>query len=238
MILTIQKESIVSEDKVDIDVNVTPPHACSTIVAISELAELALEYVHAKVPNRPVAQQEMAIASAKKFANCLSKLERRYARLGFEVLTRMPLRWDCGPTDDDPYRCPVYWDMFSTDTLLLNNDDRAFAVASAGPIGPAFYRPDKQFWHITLNRFMLGWYSDPAVKWVLAHEFAHVNSRNQRTHQQLFDGRIVYGAAYERNESLTDNMALDWGFQSEKDAFDSEQGPPDSLLAELAALVA
>jgi len=145
-----------------------------------------------------------------------NSLPDRYRRLVEEVLLRLPEGWDErvewsaeGSGEEHP---PCYGSA-----LRLEEDETDGGM---------------QLWEVTLYPALLDRLSDPACCWVIAHEFAHVAS-GLPVGSVLVGGKPltrIKGTVDQYQEAATktdsevaaDRIALEWGFDAERQVFPTE----------------
>jgi hypothetical protein len=158
-----------------------------------------------------------------KFVICAGGLSGRYRALFREVLDRLPNGWDdlrtfvFGIEQGTPgYGCAL---RFEEGEDLARDD-----IEGHG-------EPD---WAVTLFPALLHRISDPAVRWVIAHELGHVASGCACG--IVIDGRpvtLIPGTTdqyreispveKDHNERLANAIARAWGFWEEERAFRAEE---------------
>jgi hypothetical protein len=121
----------------------------------------------------------------------------RYCRLVAEVFLRLPEGWDSH----------AHW------MLVAANIESGVDVLLAGARLLEAESGDLQLWEVQLDPTRLERFSDAAVRWVIAHELAHVASGLPTDKHRRDD---VLG------EDRADHFATLWGFQEERDAFETE----------------
>jgi len=154
----------------------------------------------------------------------------RFRRLVAEVLTRIPRDWDFEPA----FLPQVEWTIELSDLeKIVESPSLPGQIVSAYATAispPDLSYPNVQVWEVTLHRSALDELSDSAARWVIAHEFAHMALRRpsaekvagMRVVRSDKDVSEVTSSYFRHGENDADRLAIDWGFQEEKRAFDIE----------------
>ncbi len=139
-------------------------------------------------------------------------LPERYRKLASELVLGLPDDWDRD----------AVWNIDSSEDESPHSYGSALRIEDEeGDLG--------QYWEVTLFPALLDRLSDPACRWVIAHELAHVASG-------IPSGSVVIGGKpYTRikgtpdryqeapsktvNEDAADEIAMGWGFSGELQAF-------------------
>ena len=136
-----------------------------------------------------------AIAQARLDEHLDASLPPRYRRLAAEVFLRLPDGWDSH----------AHWTM------------SACEIASEGDVYLAGAHRVKgdwlQLWEIKLVPRALDRYSDAAVRWVIAHECAHV-ATGLSTDPRERDADLY--------EDRADHLASFYGFEEDHEAYEKE----------------
>jgi hypothetical protein len=127
-----------------------------------------------------------------------ASLMGRYRSLAIEVFLRLPDGWDSH----------AHWTMCAGE--ITHIVDVYLGGARRLKAEPG----DPQLWEIRLVQQTLDRYSDAAVRWVIAHEFAHVATGLPTDPRERDDALC---------EDRADHLAALWGFQKEQDAFEAEK---------------
>jgi hypothetical protein len=124
-------------------------------------------------------------------------LPPRYRRLAAEVLLRLPDGWDSH----------AHWTMGAGDIPSEVDIYEAGARRLEGDL--------LQRWDVRLVPQMLDKYPDAAIRWVIAHELAHVATGLPSDPLECDDALC---------EDRADHLAALWGFQEDRDAYEAAKG--------------
>jgi len=124
----------------------------------------------------------------------------RYRAILSEVWLRLPEGWDSH----------AHWELVAgaIDDPGVGNEYLAGARLLKHEIDAL------QHWEVRIDPTQLAPFSDAAVRWIVAHELAHVASALP-TDRMIRDGEL--------SEDRADHFALVWGFGEEHAAFERER---------------
>ena len=127
-------------------------------------------------------------------------------------------------------RLPEGWDDHAEWTITANTAANSRGYANVLPFeeGAGEYVTD---YVVMIYPAMLGRLSDPAARWVFAHEFGHIASKLRQGSITLFGKAYTRGRGNEYieapskniQEDAADRIALEWGFGVELQAFLQEE---------------
>lgn len=177
--------------------------------AMNRLGSLMVRLLHLK----KISTNELGISAPDlhEYMNSrmVEMLSPRYQRLVSEVLHRLPLGWNAGwivrieESGKTPF--PVTGCIRYTSAEVINEGRSARA------------------WVLTLFTRHLDGLSDKAVRWVIAHRFAHFAS----CAPSGLSWRATRNRNAEKDDRAADAQAHTWGFSEERRHFEEES--PKSL---------
>lgn len=132
-----------------------------------------------------------------------ASLPERYKRIGLDVVLALPARWGDH----------AVWRVEANTQASPNGYAKVFADEAAGEI----YLP----YVITIYPSKMDRLSDSACRWVFARGFAHIASKLGMT-SIVTDGKL--SAPRQPDEDAADQIALEWSFGPEMQAFYREDG--------------
>jgi len=138
------------------------------------------------------------------------ELPEPYGRLCQEVVFRLPWDWD----ENETWDVTVDWVASSQCYASVLREEDADGAPCTITVYPAL-----------MDRL-----SDPACRWVFAHEFAHIASGlrvgsivvHGKPYTQVRAGEYEAAPAKTVHEDAADRIAMEWGFTSEHTAWLAE----------------